>query len=367
MTGLPSADVGKPPLRPFRLRDEAEEEHVARIKELKELHGDRLVMLAHHYQRPEIVALGDLRGDSFALSRMAAEIEGAEFIVFCGVHFMAESAVILAREGQRVFHPNLNAGCPMADMVERPDAEHAWDALQGELGAGAIVPITYMNSPASVKAFCGRNGGLVCTSSNARRTFDWAFERGERIIFFPDEHLGRNTALDMGIPEEQLVLWDPAADAWGGNTVEDIRRSKVILWKGYCHVHTWFSPEHITAAREQWPGCEVIVHPECRHEVVAMADGNGSTAYLVDYVAKAPPGSTIVIGTEINLTARLALEHPDKTVVELARSLCPNMFRISLKHLRNTLENLGELGEIEVPDPDRSDARVALERMLALP
>ena len=367
MTGLPPADVIAPPLRPFKLRNDAEEEHMEAIRALKRQHGDRLVMLAHHYQRPEIVALGDLRGDSFALSRMAAELDTAEFIVFCGVHFMAESAVILARPGQRVFHPNLNAGCPMADMVERPDAEHAWDLIEGEVGAGGLVPITYMNSPASVKAFCGRNGGLVCTSSNARRTFEWAFERGERIIFFPDEHLGRNTALDMGIPEDELLLWDPTADGFGGNSAKAVRKAKVILWKGYCHVHTWFSPEHVTAARERWPGCKVIVHPECRHEVVAMADGNGSTAYLVDYVAQAPPGSTTVIGTEINLTARMAMEHPDKIVVELARSLCPNMFRISLKHLRHTLENLGEVGEILVPEPDRSDARLALERMLALP
>ncbi len=353
--------------RPFRLRNDAEEEHLARIRELKVLHGDRLLMLAHHYQRPEIVALGDLRGDSFALSRIAAEQDKAEFIVFCGVHFMAESAVILARDGQRVFHPNLNAGCPMADMVERPDAELAWDALVKELGPNSLVPITYMNSPASVKAFCGAHGGLVCTSSNARRTFEWAFERGERVIFFPDEHLGRNTAIDMGIPEDQQILWDPMADEWGGNTVQQVRDSRVILWKGYCHVHTWFSPEHVDQARAKWPGCKVIVHPECRHEVVQMADGNGSTAYLVKYVEDAPAGATIVIGTEINLISRLAMENPDKTVVELARSLCPNMFRISLKHLRQTLENLGDLGEIIVPEPDRRDARIALDRMLALP
>ncbi len=356
-----------PPARPFKLRSEADEAHLARIHELKALHGDRLVMLAHHYQRPEIVAVGDLRGDSFALSRLAAEQDKAEFIVFCGVHFMAESAVILARPGQRVFHPNLNAGCPMADMVERPDAEIAWETLTEAFGEGVMVPITYMNSPASVKAFCGDRGGLVCTSSNARRSFEWAFDRGEKIIFFPDEHLGRNTALDMGIPEEQLVLWDPAAGPWGGASEEAVRAARVILWKGYCHVHTWFSPEHVDQAREKWPGCKVIVHPECRHEVVAMADGAGSTAYLVDFVEQAPSGSTIVIGTEINLTARLAMEHPDKVVVDLARSLCPNMFRISLKHLRETLEELGERGEIIVPEADRRSARVALERMLTLP
>ena len=368
----PSTNTNTPPVshvagQAYRLRNAEEAEHLERIRELKSEHGDRLVMLAHHYQRPEIVALGDLRGDSFALSKLAAEQDKAEHIVFCGVHFMAESAVVLAREGQRVFHPNLNAGCPMADMVERPDAELAWDALVGELGEGSLVPITYMNSPASVKAFCGAHGGLVCTSSNARRCFEWAFARGERIIFFPDEHLGRNTALDLGLSEDELVLWDPAADHWGGNSLEDIRRSKVILWKGYCHVHTWFSPEHVNDARERYPGCRVVVHPECRHEVVAMADANGSTAFMVDYVRDAPAGSTVVVGTEINLTSRLAMENPDKTVVELARSLCPNMFRISLKHLRHTLENLGEVNEIVVPEADRLDARVALNRMLALP
>ncbi len=353
---------------PFAARHEADVAHLERIRELKAEYGDRLILLTHHYQRPEIVAVGDLKGDSFALSKAASEQERAEFIVFCGVHFMAESAVILAGPGQRVFHPNLTAGCPMADMVERGDAEAAFSQLSGLFGEGAVVPITYMNSPATVKAFCGDNGGAVCTSSNAPRAFAWAFEQGERILFTPDEHLGRNTATAMGIPDGELVLWDPAAEGgWGGNDPEAVRRARVFLWKGWCHVHTWFEPAQVAAARERFPGCRVIVHPECPREVVQAADGNGSTGYLVKFVEEAAPGSTIVIGTEINLVARLAMEHEDKHVCQLARSLCPNMFRISPRHLRHTLERLGEVNEILVPEADRASAKVALDRMLALP
>lgn len=349
-----------------RLRREAE--HVDRIRALKADLGERLIVLTHHYQRPEIVAIGDLKGDSFALSKAASEQAQAEYIVFCGVHFMAESAVVLARPGQRVFHPNPAAGCPMADMVERPDAELAWSTLGELFGEGAVIPVTYMNSPASVKAFCGENGGVVCTSSNAPRAFAWAFEQGERVLFMPDEHLGRNTATAMGIPDEEIVLWDPAApDRWGGNDPAAVGAARVLLWKGYCHVHTWFETAHIEAARARVPGCRVVVHPECRREVVQAADGNGSTDYLVRYVADAPAGSTIVIGTEVNLIQRLAAEHPDKHVEALSRSLCPNMFRITLGHLRKTLEGLPEVNRVIVAATEREGAKVALDRMLALP
>ena len=353
---------------PGSSRSERDAELSRRIRARKAEWGDRLVILTHHYQRPSIVALGDLRGDSFALARGASEERAAEYVVFCGVHFMAESAVVLARPGQRVFHPNPAAGCPMADMVARPDAESAWGALEEACGAGAFVPITYMNSPASVKAFCGEHGGAVCTSSNAPRAFAWALSQGERLLFMPDEHLGRNTAAAMGIPDEQLVLWDPAApDRWGGLDPDALRRARIVLWKGYCHVHTWFEPAHVVAARDRFPGCRVVVHPECRREVVEAADGSGSTDYLVRYVEQAPAGSTVVVGTEVNLVTRLASEYPDKRIEVLARSLCPNMFRITPGHLLETLDRLGEIDEVVVPEVDRRGARLALERMLALP
>lgn len=344
------------------------------IRDAKERLGDRMVILAHHYQRPEIVALGDHRGDSFELSRIASE-QTAEFIVFCGVHFMAESARILAKPEQRVFHPNLNAGCPMADMADTGDVERVFGELNEVLGdASGVVPMTYMNSNAGVKAFCGRNGGTVCTSSNAEKAFRWAFERGERIFFIPDEHLGRNTANTLGLDRDRVVVWD-WSKPYGGLDKATIKAAQVYLWKGYCHVHTWYTPQHIAEARERYPGCQVVVHPECHEDVVALADGVGSTSYLVNYVKDAPPGSTIVIGTEINLTARLAVENPGKTVVELSRSLCPNMFRINLRKLEETISHLstpgpngevGQLGEIIIPKALVRDARLALDRMLQI-
>jgi quinolinate synthase len=338
------------------------------IREARAELGDRLVVLAHHYQRPEIVELGDFRGDSFELSRIASE-QTAEYIIFCGVHFMAESARILAKPHQRVFHPNLNAGCPMADMADEADVERVFTELADTLGSlDGVVPMTYMNSNAAVKAYCGRHGGTVCTSSNAEKAFRWAFERGERIFFIPDEHLGRNTANTLGLDRDRVVVWDWSLPN-GGLDPETIRRAQVYLWKGYCHVHTWYTPEHIAEARAKYPDCKVIVHPECREDVVALADGVGSTSYIVNFVRDAEPGSTIVIGTEINLTSRLATEHPDKTVVELSRSLCPNMFRINVRKLHETVTNLGQpgqVGEIVIPDEHIRDARLALDRMLAI-
>ena len=341
------------------------EDVIQAIRVAKERLGDQMVILAHHYQRPEIVELGDFRGDSFELSRIASE-QTAEHIVFCGVHFMAESARILAKPEQRVYHPNLNAGCPMADMADSADVERVFTELWEVLGdLSGLVPMTYMNSNAAVKAFCGRNGGTVCTSSNAEKAFRWAFERGDRVFFVPDEHLGRNTANTLGLDRDRVVLWDWTRP-FGGLDHETIRHAQVYLWKGYCHVHTWYTPQHIAEARERFPGCQVLVHPECREEVVALADGVGSTSFLVKAVEQAPAGSTIVIGTEINLTARLAAEHPDKTVIELSRSLCPNMFRINARKLHETIENIGEMGEILIPDELIRDARLALDRMLQI-
>lgn len=338
----------------------------ARIRDLKDRWGDKLVILAHHYQRKEVVPFGDFIGDSYYLSKMAAEQNAAEHIVFCGVHFMAESARILCRPDQRVYLPNLRAGCPMADMVNEDQVDDAWDWLSGFLDLSKIIPVSYMNSAASLKAFCGANGGVICTSSNAERAFQWAFERGEKLFFFPDEHLGTNTANRLGIPRDERVIFDPL------NPPTDpapFKKAKVILWKGYCHVHTNFTADHVDLVRRQYPGVKVVVHPECKEEVVDKADAVGSTAFITKYVAEQPAGSIIAIGTEINLTARLADEHPDKTIFELSGQNCPlcvNMFRTTLGDLSECLENLGHQNEITVPADIARDARLALERMLEL-
>jgi quinolinate synthase len=351
-------------LLPDEYRGLREEVLIERIKEKKALLGRRLVFLAHHYQRMEIVELSDFRGDSFGLSKIAAEQKDAEFILFCGVHFMAESADILRQKGQIVLHPNTSAGCPLADMAHISDVLSAWDKITSICG-NTVVPVTYMNSRASLKAFCGRNGGTVCTSTNAGRVFDWAFKRGEKIFFFPDEHLGRNTALKKGIKRDKIIVWNPE-EKLGGNTAEAIRKAEVILWKGYCHVHTRFKPEDVQNARKKYPDAKVVVHPECREEVVALADADGSTEFIVKYTNSQPPGSTVIIGTEVNLIARLAKENPDKTVLELKRSLCPNMFRISLNHVLWTLDNPGYVNVIRVPDEIKRDAKIALQRMLEI-
>jgi len=337
------------------------------VLEIKREMGDRLVVLAHHYQRPEIVEVGDFRGDSFQLSREAAAQQDAEYIAFCGVHFMAESARIVARPEQGVFHPNLNSGCPMADMATGGDVGQALQELDEVFGAkDSSTPVVYMNTDAETKAICGRNGGLVCTSSNASKAFEWAYQQRERILFVPDEHLGRNTGIALGIPAEEMLLYDPR-HPYGGHTPEELRKARLFLWKGYCHVHTWYTPEHIAEARQTYPGAKIVVHPECRSEVVAAADAVGSTAYICRYVEESEPGDTILIGTEVNLTSRLAYEFPDRKVVPLSRSLCPNMFRISMEKLRNTLLNLPNMNEIVLPDEVIADGRLAMERMLALP
>ncbi len=350
------------------------EELSRRIRGARATLGDKVVILGHHYQREDIIQFADDRGDSFALAQYAASHPEAPYIVFCGVHFMAEAADILAAPHQQVILPNIEAGCSMADMANDADVNQAWREL-GELYGGTddIIPVTYMNSAASLKAFCGRNGGVVCTSSNAAKVLEWAFERGKRVFFFPDQHLGRNTGASMGIPLDEMVLWNwrRPAGSLGGASEEDLLRARIILWQGHCSVHQRFSLTQIEDARAKYPGVQIVVHPECRYEVVQAADANGSTAYIAKYVANAAPGSIIGIGTEINLVARLAKENPDKTIFCLDPVVCPcsTMYRVHPAYLAWVMESLVDgvvVNQIKVPDEVRKDARVALERMLAL-
>lgn len=336
-----------------------------KILNIKRDLGPELVILAHHYQRMEIVDLSDYRGDSFGLSRQAASNTEAKYIVFCGVHFMAESAAIMAQPHQIVQMPNVDAGCWMADMADHVLVEKAWEELRNVIDIDSVTPIVYMNADAEIKAFCGRHGGLVCTSSNASAAFKEAFRERERIIFFPDQHLGRNTGNSMDIPSDEMIVWDPDKSL-GGNTRESIKKARVILWDGYCLVHTRFKERHIDHMRLNHPGAKIIVHPECTQEVVRMADATGSTSGIVKYVNEALPGETVVIGTEINLIKRLARENPDKQVLPLHDSLCPNMSKINLENLLYTLENIGEVNIVTVTDDVKRDARIALERMMAL-
>ncbi|MBW2028166.1 MAG: quinolinate synthase NadA [Deltaproteobacteria bacterium] len=346
-------------------RSPEEKEISKRVKAIKERLGKELIILTHHYQRKEIVDLGDFRGDSFGLSQRAAADRSAKYIIFCGVHFMAESAAILSQDHQIVQIPDAEAGCWMADMADKFVVERAWEGLTLVTGPDALLPVVYMNSDADLKAFCGRHGGIVCTSSNAEDALRWGFSRREKILFFPDQHLGRNTGNSLGIAPEEMILWDPHREL-GGNSADQIRKAKLILWDGYCLVHTRFKVEHMEEMRARYPGAKIVVHPECTQEVVALADAVGSTGYIVKYVENAPPGSTIIIGTEINLVRRLALECPDRRVVPLHDSLCPNMYKIDLNKLLWTLENLGKANVVEVPDDIRRDAKIALDRMLEL-
>jgi quinolinate synthase len=341
-----------------------------RIWALRRRLGDRLVILGHHYQRDEVIRFADFRGDSFKLSQLAADRSDAEFILFCGVHFMAESADVLSAPHQQVILPNLEAGCSMADMAKAEDVEAAWSAL-ADLGLDGVVPITYMNSAAALKAFCGRHGGIVCTSSNAGRVFDWAFARGDKLFFFPDEHLGRNTGVAKGIPLDRMVVWDPFLPL-GGNTPEQLRAATVILWKGFCSVHARFSVDQIAAARAADPNVNVIVHPECRLEVVQAADDNGSTEKIIDVVRDAPAGTSWAVGTEINLVKRLDAELPDTTVRCLDPVICPcsTMYRVHPAYLLWTLEHLAAgrvVNRIAVAPETAREALVALDRMLAVP
>lgn len=346
------------------------DERDAKIFALKEQLGSRLTILGHHYQRDEVVQFADFQGDSYKLSQMAASRQDAEFTLFCGVHFMAESADILGGPDQKVILPNLEAGCSMADMAKPDDVEQAWNTLH-RLGVDGIVPVTYMNSAASIKAFCGRNGGIVCTSSNAMRVYDWAFERGERIMFFPDEHLGRNTAIKHGISNDEMVVWDPFLPL-GGNTEDALQNAKVILWKGYCSVHARFSVAQVEQARQEYPDVNVIVHPECRAEVVQVSDFDGSTEYIVDTITRAAAGTVWAVGTEINLVRRLQQRMPEKTIFCLDPVICPcsTMYRIHPAYMLWALEHLvkGEFVNQIIVDPIiAKQAKVALDRMLAVP
>jgi len=347
------------------MNDRSDLETISRIQRIKFELGENLTILTHHYQRKEIVDLGDYRGDSFDLSQKAAANGIAKYIVFCGVHFMAESAEILSQPHQTVQIPDVEAGCWMADMADTVIVEKAWESLTDVVGAETIMPIVYMNSNAELKAFCGRYGGTVCTSSNAPAAFRWALEQREKVLFFPDQHLGRNSGNRLGIPKEEMIVWRPDKPV-GGNTADDIKRAKLILWDGYCLVHTRFQVEHIRRIRSQHADAKIVVHPECTEEVVAQADAVGSTSYIVNYVNDAPPGSTIVVGTETHLIQRLALENTDKHVLELHHSLCPNMFKINPDNLLWSLENIGEGNRITVSEEIKSEARSALDRMLAL-
>jgi quinolinate synthase len=339
-----------------------------RIQAAKDKLGRKLTILTHHYQRVEVVELGDHLGDSYGLSKIAASQKEAEVIVFCGVHFMAESADILTADHQTVFLPNPLAGCPMADMAEMADVMAAWDYLKQFGAEERIMPISYMNTAAGLKAFTGKYGGLICTSSNAHKALQYAYDRREKVFFFPDENLGYNTGNRLGLKPEEMVLWDFSRDD-GGLTKDQIEKARLILWKGHCHVHTNFTPEHVREMRERYPDVRVIVHPECTPEVVALADGSGSTKYIVEYCEKAPAGSTIAIGTEINLINRMAIYHPDKTIVQLSGQTCPvcaNMYRTTLNDLAYCLENYMDMKPIRVDEPDRGQALLALERMLEI-
>jgi quinolinate synthase len=332
--------------------------------------GSRLFILGHHYQRDEVMRWADARGDSFGLSRIAADQHEADYVVFCGVHFMAESADILTADHQQVILPDLNAGCSMADMADLDSVEEAWDALARVTDIARVVPVTYMNSSAALKAFVGRQGGAVCTSSNARAVLQWALGRADKVLFFPDQHLGRNTGLAMGFGHDDMRVWDPRRDM-GGLAEADCKEATLLLWKGHCSVHQRFRPEHVEAFRAQHSDGIVIAHPEAAYEVCQLADQVGSTDYIIKAVAAAPPGSAIGVATEIHLVQRLAQEHPDKGVVSLDPLICPcsTMFRIDAAHLAWVLENLVEgrvVNRITVEPETAAWAKVALERMLEI-
>jgi quinolinate synthase len=344
---------------------------VERAAAAKDALGERVFVLGHHYQRDEVIQFADVTGDSFKLAREAAARPDAEYIVFCGVHFMAESADILTAASQQVVLPDLAAGCSMADMAGYQQVVEAWGVLSESGVAERTVPITYMNSSAAIKGFTGEHGGAVCTSSNAELALRWAFERGDKVLFLPDQHLGRNTAvLELGIPLEQCVVFDPHRPG-GGLTAEQLRAARMILWRGHCSVHGRFTAENVADVRARVPGVNVLVHPECRHDVVLAADLVGSTEFIIKTLDEAEPGSAWAIGTELNLVRRLADAHPDKQIVFLEKTVCycSTMNRIDLPHLVHSLESLvrGEVVNRITVDPTvAGNARLALDRMLAL-
>ena len=373
---LPSS-AGKFPLSDYKSL--SNEELSTRISAAREKLGERLLILGHHYQQDEVIEHADLRGDSYQLSQMAASSKDCRTIIFCGVHFMAETADILAnrpekldeREGLRVkvILPDMAAGCSMADMAGIRQVEEAWQQLGEVIDTSEMIPVTYINSAASLKAFCGKHGGIVCTSSNAAAVMEWAYERGNRVFFFPDQHLGRNTALAMGITNDQMPVWNPYEEDLGGNTDEAISGSKVVLWKGHCSVHQMFRPEHVEQFRNNHPGIKIMVHPECPQEVNDIADISGSTGKILKTVENAPAGTKWAIGTELHLVNRLKKEHPEQEIHFLSPvvCMCATMYRIDLAHLAWACENLveGEVVNSITVDEDTSHySLVALERML---
>lgn len=338
-----------------------------RITEAKHVLGTRLVILGHHYQRDDIIQHADITGDSYKLARLGAERTDADYLVFCGVHFMAESADILRAPHQTVILPDLNAGCSMADMAQTDDVHEAGATLE-RLGLHSVTPVTYMNSTAELKAFCGERGGAVCTSSNCRAIFEWSFAQREKVFFFPDEHLGRNTAIAMGIPEAEIAVWDPAKPR-GGLSEEALRGARVIVWKGCCSVHTKFTLRHVHDRKAEDPEFKILVHPEVPHEVVASADAVGSTEFIIRTLREAPAGSKWAVGTEYHLVSRLSKQMPEKQIVILSKDfcVCATMYRISPQNLLWALESLvrGEVvNPIRVPETTKKWARVALDRML---
>ncbi|MEU5978637.1 quinolinate synthase NadA [Streptomyces sp. NPDC047315] len=357
---------------PGELPSPSDPDLVERARAAKEKLGDKVFVLGHHYQRDEVIQFADVTGDSFKLAKDAAARPEAEYIVFCGVHFMAESADILTSDDQKVVLPDLAAGCSMADMATAEQVAECWDVLTDAGIADRVVPVSYMNSSADIKAFTGKHGGTICTSSNARRALEWAFEQGEQVLFLPDQHLGRNTAVrDMGLSLDDCVVYNPHKPN-GGLTAEQLRAAKMILWRGHCSVHGRFSLESVEDVRARIPGVNVLVHPECKHEVVAAADYVGSTEYIIKTLDAAPAGSKWAIGTELNLVRRVAAAHPDKEVVFLDKTVCfcSTMNRIDLPHLVWALESLAEgklVNRIQVDAETEGHAKLALERMLALP
>jgi len=348
----------------------SDDEMRRRIATAREALGQRLLILGHHYQRDEVIEFADYTGDSFKLSRRAAAQRDAEYIVFCGVHFMAESADVLSGQDQKVILPDLAAGCSMADMAAPDQLEVCWSELE-TMGADRVIPVTYINSAASIKAFCGERDGVVCTSSNADATLQWAWERGDQILFLPDQHLGRNTAYAMGVPLDQMVVWDPDVP-FGGVDPEALKRARMILWKGHCSVHTKFNVEQVNSVRQRHPGVRVIVHPECTWDVVQAADDSGSTEHIIRQIHDSVEGSVWAVGTEVHLVSRLAETlAPDRTVLTLdpIGCLCSTMFRVSPNHLLWVLDGLleGEVrNRITVSDREKRWTRVALDRMLSI-
>ncbi len=364
-------------LRPYKSLDG--DVLTERIRAVRREMGPRLLILGHHYQQDEVIALSDLRGDSYRLSQLAAENEDCRAIAFCGVHFMAETADILANRPERlarrggrrvtVVLPDMAAGCSLADMAEIDQVEDCWEQLAEVIDVDEVMPITYVNSAATLKAFCGRHGGIVCTSANAAAALEWAFARRPRVLFFPDQHLGRNTALAMGIPLSEMPVWDPRRDELGGNSEEAIHKGRVLLWKGHCSVHQMFRPEHVDQFRRRYPGIKILVHPECMMEVVAKADVIGSTGKIIRAVGEAPPGTQWAIGTELHLVNRLRHEHPEQEIHFLSPvvCMCATMYRIDLAHLCWSLENLAAgtpVNVIRVDGETARDALLALQRML---